>query len=346
MARGDTARSLMEIDFLHIYVVHEIARAGSIARAARSLGLSQPATSDLLARLEHYLRQPIFTRSRSGVQPTAFGHDFLAGSDHFLPIFSDLLADLASRKTVSDSDVRDQRLRFGGVPSAATTAVMATLLKHQRLAGARMRQDLDSAELLTRLRKGRLEMAVVIDHTVPDRLGDPPGVSSRPLGTGVWTVSVGPGHRLHETARASLADLKDEHWVLTTHLRGTAKTALLRACSAAGFLPRIIAEIEPSALAPLVLGGHGVGLDIAAAPRATASSGIQLMDGPAPVRYLLVWRTHAVTRREVDLAVRAGTLALDNDVDELRGPRDGLGTSSTVGLDAGSGTVVSSPAVA
>jgi molybdate transport repressor ModE-like protein len=296
----------MDIEFRHIAVVHEIARAGSIARAARRLGLSQPAASELVSRLERYVGQPIFSRSRSGVRPTAFGRDLLAESDHLLPIFAELLDSLASRKCVSDSDIHDQSLRFGGIPSAATTAVMASLLTDQRPAGLRMRQDLDSAELLALLGDGRLEMAVVAGHAGHAAPDSPRGVSSRVLGADVWTVSVGPHHRLRDARSVRLADLKDEQWLLSTGLASSVKTELLRACSAAGFLPHIVAEVESSTLTQLIAEGHGISVDVSGVPRPGART-IRLSDGPTPVRYLLAWRTHAVTDHEIDAATAAGT---------------------------------------
>ena len=49
----------------------EIFRSGSLTAAAARLGLTQPALSGQLMRLEVGLGESLFTRSRSGVQPTA-----------------------------------------------------------------------------------------------------------------------------------------------------------------------------------------------------------------------------------------------------------------------------------
>ena len=345
MTRGDTVRGQIEIEFRHVVVVHEIDRAGSIARAARTLGLAQPAVSELLARLERYLGQPIFTRSRSGVAATAFGRDFLANSQHLLPIFSDLLEDLASRKRVSDSSVRDRKLRFGGLPSEVTTAVMAALLTQQRPAGVRLRQDLDSEQLLELLGEGRLEMAVVIDNTNHDRLDLPPRVSSQGLGTGGWVAAVGPRHRLRGTASITLRDLKDEPWLLSTSLPGSAKTALFRACSAAGFVPQVIAEAEPSTLRELVTGGYGVCVDVASLP-ARPLGGIPLAGGPAPVRYLLAWRNQTVTPRELANAVRAGEFALTGEISSDAESREPLTRPAPILLSPDTGAPARAPIVA
>jgi molybdate transport repressor ModE-like protein len=338
-------RGQIEIEFRHVVVVHEIDRAGSIARAARRLGLSQPAASELLARLERYLGQPIFTRSGAGVAPTEFGRDFLASSQHLLPIFSDLLEDLASRRRVSDSTVRDQKLRFGGLPSAATTAIMAALLTHQRPAGVHLRQDLDSEQLFELLGQGRLEIAVVIDSANPDQLDLPPRISSQALGTGAWVAAVGPRHRFHDAPGVTFRDLKDEPWLLSTNLPGSAKTALLRACSAAGFLPQVIAEAEPSALRDLVAGGYGVCIDVASLP-ARPPGTIPLTGGPAPVRYLLVWRNQTVSPRELSNAVRAGERALTGEAASDAKSHEPLSGPAPILLSSENGALARAPIVA
>ncbi|TMU98706.1 LysR family transcriptional regulator [Streptomyces sp. DASNCL29] len=48
----------------------EIYRTGSLSAAAQRLGVTQPAVSGQLARLEEQLGEPLFVRSRKGVAPT------------------------------------------------------------------------------------------------------------------------------------------------------------------------------------------------------------------------------------------------------------------------------------
>src|SRR4051794_9571873 len=50
-----------------------VADAGSMAKAAKQLAISQPAISRAIADAEHALGLPLFDRSRQGVRPTRYG---------------------------------------------------------------------------------------------------------------------------------------------------------------------------------------------------------------------------------------------------------------------------------
>lgn len=65
-------------------LLRAIASNGSLVRAARELGVSQPALTRSLAALEAKLRGPVFERSRKGVIPTNLGRVLLAEADEIL----------------------------------------------------------------------------------------------------------------------------------------------------------------------------------------------------------------------------------------------------------------------
>ncbi|MFP1624446.1 LysR family transcriptional regulator [Streptomyces sp. 5K101] len=64
------------LDLLSTFL--EIYRCGSLSAAAERLGLTQPAVSGQLARLEQELGEPLFVRSRKGATPTARAADLAA----------------------------------------------------------------------------------------------------------------------------------------------------------------------------------------------------------------------------------------------------------------------------
>jgi len=62
---------MRDLDLLATFL--EVHRAASITGAATRLGMSQPAVSERLARLERQVGEPLFTRSRAGVVATPAG---------------------------------------------------------------------------------------------------------------------------------------------------------------------------------------------------------------------------------------------------------------------------------
>jgi DNA-binding transcriptional LysR family regulator len=54
-------------------ILHAVVEAGSMARAAQALSMTQPAVSQAIGHLEAALNLPVLERSPTGVVPTAFG---------------------------------------------------------------------------------------------------------------------------------------------------------------------------------------------------------------------------------------------------------------------------------
>ena len=69
------------MDVRHIRQIMEITRQGSFGRAARELGMSQPALSRSVARLEDRLGATLFDRSGEGARPTVFADYIVARAD-------------------------------------------------------------------------------------------------------------------------------------------------------------------------------------------------------------------------------------------------------------------------
>lgn len=65
-----TNPNAFDLNLLRVFeaLVHE----GSVSSAANRLGLSQPAVSNALGRLRAILGDPLFVRTRNGMEPTAF----------------------------------------------------------------------------------------------------------------------------------------------------------------------------------------------------------------------------------------------------------------------------------
>ncbi len=73
-----------DLNLRHLRLLPAIAQAGSLSLAARNAGVSQPALSQALAKLEAAFGVALFDRTASGVAPTAAGRRIVRRVDHAL----------------------------------------------------------------------------------------------------------------------------------------------------------------------------------------------------------------------------------------------------------------------
>lgn len=83
----------------HIRLVRTIAAFGSISAAARELGLTQPALTKILSRVEDHVGGRLFERRARGVMTTATGRLFLDRMDRIDREMRFLMADVRSLET-------------------------------------------------------------------------------------------------------------------------------------------------------------------------------------------------------------------------------------------------------
>jgi DNA-binding transcriptional LysR family regulator len=93
-----------QLDLNLLRVLAAIHRTGSVTLAGKALSLSQPATSNALARLRHHFSDDLFVRAPAGLRPTRLCEklapavqtqllqleSLLAGHEPFVPIESDM----------------------------------------------------------------------------------------------------------------------------------------------------------------------------------------------------------------------------------------------------------------
>ncbi len=76
----------MGVDLTQLRYFREIARAGSMTGAARSLGVSQPTVSVAIKQLEESLGTTLFLRHRAGVSLTGTGDELLRHVDEVMSV--------------------------------------------------------------------------------------------------------------------------------------------------------------------------------------------------------------------------------------------------------------------
>ncbi len=80
----DQEGTRMKWNLKHLRVFQEVARQGSVSRAADLCDLSQPAATQAIARLERGFPQPLFEHRRQGLSPTRAGLALLTRIDRAL----------------------------------------------------------------------------------------------------------------------------------------------------------------------------------------------------------------------------------------------------------------------
>ncbi|MBI4194349.1 MAG: LysR family transcriptional regulator [Betaproteobacteria bacterium] len=191
------------MDFRDIEYFAVLAEHGHVGRAAEALGLSQPALSLSLRRLEQSLQVKLVKRTPKGVELTATGAALLSRVQRLRLAREDI------KREISDlSQGRAGCLRVGAQPGVITdhlASACAELLKDAP--DVELMVTVMTSQLLPALRRGELDL-IVHDLRAPssedlmhEHLSDDPLV--------VFTAA---NHRLAKLKQVTIKDLAHERW--------------------------------------------------------------------------------------------------------------------------------------
>lgn len=240
------------LDVGRLRLLREVGLRGTIAGAARSLGLTSSAVSQQLAVLEREAGTPLVDRSHRGVVLTGAGHALVERAEQVLDVLAQARADLDRIAGFVSGPVR-----VAAVASAAVTfvsdAVLALADEHAGITVSVVAAE--PARALDALVAGDVDLAVVDEYDyVP--LALPEFVVARQLCAEPLVVVV-PA-RWSGPRRPALAELADADWVMPPD-DAACGLAVRSACRAEGFQPRVRWETDDMLLlARAVAAGHGL----------------------------------------------------------------------------------------
>jgi DNA-binding transcriptional LysR family regulator len=293
------------LDVGRLRVLREVGLRGTIAGAARSLGLTSSAVSQQVSALEREAGTALVDRSPRGAVLTGAGRLLAARAGEVLDVLACARADL---DRMGDS--------VAGPVSVASVASAAATFVSDAVSALRGSQPgievgvraAEPAQALRLLVAGELDLAVVDEYDyVP--LALPEAVVVRELCTEplVAVAAVGAlGRR-----RPALADLAGRDWVMPPD-DAACGLAVRSACRAEGFEPRVRWETDDMLLlVRAVEAGHGV----AVLPRLSVAgtvARVELRELRAPKlerRLIAVARASALGRPVVGAVLDAITAA-------------------------------------
>jgi DNA-binding transcriptional LysR family regulator len=272
----------MDLEVRHLRTLCAIADAGSVTRAAASVGVSQPALAAQLQRIERELGGLVFLRDRHGVTPTPLGQYILTRARGVLLAMDELRRGHPSAHVPA--------VRLGGIASHVSVGLADRLADHMPHLEVRLHSEYSPRVLWDLVLAGRLDAATIVDYP-GFALRAPGSVSIDVIATEPVFVAVSDRHRLAERAEIDLAELAAEPWVLSPSDGAGWPECFNTACGEAGFAPRVLYTVSDAvpvrelvvmrrAIAP-VQAGFAPGGGVAVRP---------LIGNPVRMRLLLVCR--------------------------------------------------------
>jgi len=221
--------NLNDIDYLVA-----VAEQRHVGRAAEALGLTQPALTRAIARLEAQAGMPLFERHPKGVMLTTAGEAFLHRAQRIRIEYDDALREMHQMKT-GEMGI----LRIGYSPSLddrLLMSVMRRMLLERPAARIHLTEKL-MQYLLDMLLDGQLDLVVA-----PAPVSPPAQVEVLPLYQDVLHVIADLEHPLQRRRDLQMADLAAQPWLLPaphTPLRTALNTLVLQAG-----LPELVVRVE------------------------------------------------------------------------------------------------------
>lgn len=219
----------------HLRALCAIADTGSLHKAARQLGMSQPSLTTQLRRIENSLGAELFSRERTGCRPTPLGRAVLSRAR---PLVAEMAALVVEAKAAA-ARAGGPRLSIGSTASRALAGWLRRL--RERLPGTDLSLHMSvSANVLLRMvAAGQLDVAFVHEVEgcpllVPDGLAVRVLMEREPQ-----FISMARDHPAAAASVVELADLAGDRWMVDPTVDGE-WDGLRRVLGAAGLNPSVL----------------------------------------------------------------------------------------------------------
>lgn len=281
------------------YFLAAVARR-SLREAARQLGITQPALTKAIRRLEDSFGVPLFDRQARGVSPTVYGTALLRHAGDVKAALGAASEEIEALRTGSAGLVK-----VGAGPSWQD-AVLPEAIIELRAGNPRIRVHVTGGgddQLKGQLKSGALDLVLA---AVPETQRLEPELAWRPLLADEYCVIADVGHPLRQQKAIRAEDLLAYPWILpsaSSYLVGRLHH-LLRAAGVPMPVPAIETDVISLKFA-LMRGSDYLSYHAAAHLASTGPGRIQPLDAPGT---RAVRHAGLITRRGSELGPAANAL--------------------------------------
>jgi DNA-binding transcriptional LysR family regulator len=283
----------MDPEIRHLRAICAIGDAGSLSRAAGQLGITQPALTTLLQRIERGVGGQLFVRGRSGVRPTALGEHAIARARLVLSELDGFIGDLArgARSPSAAINMGVAHMECVGTMLSRIRATMPGIVVNLLV-------EPSAVALTQSLAHRRLDIALVgmmDDYPVPlaASLAQRTFIPRLPV-----FVAMADTHPLAAQPAVALADLAHEHWICPPGPDDGSLASLRDACRHAGFEPSIRYQAPSGGGRALITSGQAVQLVEPCSKPIAGLATRPLIGEPLKMRLILAWQRDRITASE------------------------------------------------
>jgi LysR family hydrogen peroxide-inducible transcriptional activator len=237
----------MELHQLRYFV--SVAKLANFSRAAKRCHVSQPSLSQQIQKLERRLGQKLLDRLGKRTVLTEAGKLLFDRAVAILAAVED------AEREVRDFDQEKGHLKIGAIPTIAPYLLpdlIRQFSKRYRSVDLILHEDL-TEHLLAAAVSGDLDMAILALPVAEERLHKEV-LFSEPL-----LLALPQGHRLCRKARITLADVREERFIVLDEMHCLGEQ-ILQICRAEGCQRLVCRSAQLSTVLALVALGQGVSL--------------------------------------------------------------------------------------
>lgn len=241
----------MELTQLRYF--REIAKSGHMTKAARTLGVSQPALSAMLRKLEAEVGTSLLHRTGKGVELSEAGKVFLRHADESVRRADEGLHEVRRLSGLETGSIR------AGAGATAASYILPSVVSDMRRAHPGLKfyvREMGSSAIVEAILNGELDLGIV---TLPIRAVGGKQLVLRSLVADELRLITPPRHKLAKETSFRWSDLKGES-VIGFEAGSAVREVVDAAAASSGITLDVVMELRSiQSIQQMVAAGVGVG---------------------------------------------------------------------------------------